>query len=164
MKSSMMKIENHMKEIVSFDELDVNILETLDKLEPFGQNNEPPLLACFNVNLDEFKLIGKEQNHLRMIFSSNDKKIQAVKWNEGELQIPFNSKCDIAFYPRLNVFNDIESVQLEIVDMYCQNLKVEKNIKHNDYKNDNISIFTLLLAIYFSTRSMTSAFKHRRSW
>ncbi|MBQ7287066.1 MAG: single-stranded-DNA-specific exonuclease RecJ [Candidatus Gastranaerophilales bacterium] len=116
---------------LSFDELDVNILETLDKLEPFGQNNEPPLLACFNVNLDEFKLIGKEQNHLRMIFSSNDKKIQAVKWNEGELQIPFNSKCDIAFYPRLNEFNGVQSIQLEIVDIYSES--ISKQFK-NEFK------------------------------
>ena len=113
------------------DEVELNILETLDKLEPFGQNNEPPLMAMFNVNLDEFKLIGKESNHLRMIFSANGKKFQAVKWNEGELQIPFNSKCDIAFYPRLNEFNGIQSVQLEIVDIYSD--EISKQFK-NEFK------------------------------
>lgn len=113
------------------DEVELNILETLDKLEPFGQNNEPPLMAMFNVNLDEFKLIGKESNHLRMIFSANGKKFQAVKWNEGELQIPFNTKCDIAFYPRLNEFNGIQSVQLEIVDIYSE--EISKQFK-NEFK------------------------------
>lgn len=113
------------------DELELNILETLDKLEPFGQNNEPPIMAMFGVNLDEFKLIGKDSNHLRMIFSSNGKKFQAVKWNEGELQIPLNSKCDIAFYPRLNEFNGIQSIQLEIIDVYSN--EISKQFK-NEFK------------------------------
>jgi len=84
-----------------------------------------------NVNLDEFKLIGKESNHLRMVFSANGKKFQAVKWNEGEIQIPYNSKCDIAFYPRLNEFNGIQSVQLEIVDIYSE--EISKQFK-NEFK------------------------------
>lgn len=113
------------------EELELNILETLDKLEPFGQNNEPPIIAMFNINLDEFKLIGKESNHLRMIFSSNGKKFQAIKWNEEELQIPYNSKCDIAFYPRLNEFNGIQSVQLEIIDIYSD--EISKQFK-NEFK------------------------------
>ena len=113
------------------NDIELNILETFDKLEPFGQNNEPPIVAMFNVNLDEFKLIGKEQNHLRMVFSKNDRKFQAVKWNEGELQIPFNSKCDIAFYPRLNEFNGVQTVQLEIVDIYSD--EISKQFK-NEFK------------------------------
>lgn len=116
---------------ITSNDIELNLLETIDKLEPFGQDNEPPVMAMFNVNLDEFKLIGKDSNHLRMIFSSNGKKIQAVKWNEGELQIPFNSKCDIAFYPRLNEFNGVQSVQLEIVDIYSE--EISKQFK-NEFK------------------------------
>lgn len=100
------------------DEVELNILDTVNRLEPFGQKNEPPLFALFNVNLDEFKLIGKEQNHLRVVFSKNGKKFQCVKWSEKEINIPLNSTCDIAFYPRLNVFNDVSSLQLELVDVY----------------------------------------------
>ena len=113
------------------EDIELNILETLDKLEPFGQCNEPPILAMFDVKLDEFKLIGKEQNHLRLIFSKNDKKFQAIKWNEGELQIPFGAKCDIAFYPRLNEFNGVQSVQLEIIDIYSE--EISKQYK-NEFK------------------------------
>ncbi len=103
------------------DEIDLNILDSINKLEPFGEKNEPPLFALFNVNLDEFKLIGKEQNHLRVVFSdlkNGGKKFQCVKWSEKEINIPLNSNCDIAFYPRLNVFNDVPNLQLELVDVY----------------------------------------------
>ena len=112
-------------------DIELNILETLDKLEPFGQCNEPPILAMFDVKLDEFKFIGKEQNHLRLIFSKEDKKFQCVKWGENEFQIPLNSKCDIAFYPRLNEFNGVQSVQLEIIDVYSE--EISKQFK-NEFK------------------------------
>ncbi|MBE7708022.1 MAG: single-stranded-DNA-specific exonuclease RecJ [Cyanobacteria bacterium SIG27] len=113
------------------EDIELNILETLDKLEPFGQCNEPPILAMFDVKLDEFKFIGKEQNHLRLIFSKDDKKFQCVKWGENEFQIPLNSKCDIAFYPRLNEFNGVQSVQLEIIDVYSE--EISKQFK-NEFK------------------------------
>lgn len=112
-------------------DIELNILETLDKLEPFGQCNEPPILAMFDVKLDEFKFIGKEQNHLRLIFSKEDKKFQCVKWGENEFQIPLNSKCDIAFYPRLNEFNGVQSIQLEIIDVYSE--EISKQFK-NEFK------------------------------
>ena len=112
-------------------DIELNILETLDKLEPFGQCNEPPILAMFDVKLDEFKFIGKEQNHLRLIFSKEDKKFQCVKWGENEFQIPLNSKCDIAFYPRLNEFNGVQSVQLEIIDVFSE--EISKQFK-NEFK------------------------------
>ena len=113
------------------NDIELNILETLDTLEPFGQCNEPPILAMFDVKLDEFKFIGKEQNHLRLIFSKEDKKFQCVKWSENEFQIPPNSKCDIAFYPRLNEFNGIQSIQLEIIDVFSE--EISKQFK-NEFK------------------------------
>ena len=109
------------------DDIELNILETLDKLEPFGQNNEVPTFAMFNVKLDEFKLIGKEQNHLRFVFSKDDKKFQCVKWNENDVAIPFGATCDIAFYPRLNEFNGVQDIQLEIIDIYSDCVARNKN-------------------------------------
>lgn len=118
------------------DDVELNILESLDRLEPFGQNNEPPVFAMFDVFLDEFKLIGKEQNHLKFVFSKNDKKFQAVKWSENELQIPLKAKCDIAFYPRLNEFNGIQNVQLEIIDIYSEEVskQFKKEFKIYDHR------------------------------
>lgn len=116
-------------------ELNLDILDTINQLEPFGEGNEPPLFALFDVNLDEFKLIGKEANHLRVIFSKGDKKFSCVKWSEGEINIPLNSKCDVAFYPRLNVFNNEKNLQLEIVDIYSDSAaKKDNSIKLFDHR------------------------------
>jgi len=109
------------------NDVELDILDTINQLEPFGQNNEPPLFAMFDVTLDDFKPIGKEQNHLRLQISKDGRSFQCVKWGENDVLIPPKSKCNIAFYPRLNEFNDIQTIQFEIVDMFCENLKLEKS-------------------------------------
>ena len=67
------------------NDVSLDLLETINQLEPFGQNNEAPIFAMFGVVLEDFKTMGKENNHLRMIFSKNDKKFTCVKWQENEL-------------------------------------------------------------------------------
>ena len=117
------------------NDIELNILDSINKLEPFGQNNEQPLFAMFDVTLEEFNFIGKEQNHLRVVISKDDKKFICIKWSESEFLIPPKSKCDIAFYPRLNTFNDVQNIQLEIVDMYSSNIHKEKDkIKIFDHR------------------------------
>ena len=115
------------------DDLELNIFETLDKLEPYGQDNPFPVFAMFDVSLEEIKLIGKEQNHLRLTISKNGKKFSCLKWNDNEMLIPLNSKCDIAFFPRINTFNETTLIQLEIIDMYSPNV-VPKNSAKNEIK------------------------------
>ena len=118
------------------DDVELNILDSINQLEPFGQDNQAPVFAMFDVNLDEFKLIGKEQNHLRLVFSKDDKKFQCVKWNENDVKIPLGAKCDIAFYPRLNEFNDVKNIQLEIVDIYSSQYsgRLQNEIKMFDHR------------------------------
>lgn len=111
------------------DDINLNLIETINELEPFGQDNEAPLCAMFNVTLEEFKRIGKEQNHLRLIFSKDDKRFQAVKWSENEIAIPLKTKCDIAFRPHLNTFMDNQIVQLEIFDVYQEGLRENQLFK-----------------------------------
>ncbi|MBQ4646465.1 MAG: single-stranded-DNA-specific exonuclease RecJ [Candidatus Gastranaerophilales bacterium] len=139
------------------NELELNILETIDRLEPFGQKNEPPIMAMFGVNLDEFKLIGKESNHLRMVFSFEGRKMQALKWNEGELQIPFGAKCDIAFYPRLNDFNGVKSIQLEIVDVFSEEISKQYKNEFKIYDHRKKTGILEQIATYFERESLDIA-------
>ncbi len=117
---------------LSENDLNFDLIETFNELEPYGEGNKMPVCAMFDVELKEFKTIGKENNHLRFVFSKNGKLLNSVKWQENELSIPLNSKCDIAFYPRVNTFNGNSEIQLEIVDIYSS--CVEKNLKKSDFK------------------------------
>ena len=108
------------------NEIETDIIETINKLEPFGEGNKMPLFAMFDVYLKEQKAIGKDLNHLSLVIEKDDKKFKCVKWGENLVEIPNNAKCDIAFYPRLNSFNGETTVQFEVVDMFFEGLKKEK--------------------------------------
>lgn len=131
------------------DDIELNLLDTIDKLEPFGQDNEAPLCASFNVILDDFKTIGKENNHLKFDFSIDDKKFQGVRWQENELLIPKGVRCDIAYYPRLNIFNDIKSIQLELVDIYYPELKKQENNSLKIFDHRKKTGILEQIALYF---------------
>ena len=104
------------------NDIELNLLDSLAKLEPYGQENPQPLCAMFDVNFNDFKVMGKDKNHLKLNFSCDDKILNAVKWGENEILVPKGAKCDIAFYPRLNDFNGEKSVQLELVDVYSSDV------------------------------------------
>lgn len=116
------------------DELDLSIIETVNQLEPLGEGNEPPVFAMFDVELTDFSTIGKENNHLKFVFSKNGKQFKCVKWNESNFNIPIGAKCDIAFYPRLNTFNDVTDLQLEIVEVYSEAVSKKASFKIFDHR------------------------------
>lgn len=117
---------------LSENDLNLDLIETFKQLEPYGEGNKAPICTMFNVELKEAKTIGKDNNHLRLVFSKNDKILNAVKWQESEIMIPKGSTCDIAFYPRVNTFNDTVEIQLEIIDVYSP--CVEKLHSETQYK------------------------------
>lgn len=114
------------------NDLNLDLLETFKQLEPYGEGNKAPICAMFDVVLKEAKTIGKENNHLRLIFSKNDKIINCVKWQESDIIIPKGSICDIAFYPRENSFNGAVEIQAEIIDVYSS--CVQKHTSEAEYK------------------------------
>ena len=116
------------------DDIEISLIDTVNQLEPFGEANEPPLFAMFDVQLEDFKIIGKENNHLSLIFSKNDKTFRGVCWGENSFQIPLKTKCDIAFYPKLNSFNNIETVQFELIGAYSPLIKKDSDIKLYDHR------------------------------
>ncbi len=118
------------------EDLNEDLIKTINKLEPFGQNNEIPLCAMFGVEFKDFKLIGKEKNHLKMNFLKNGINLDCIKWKEDNFLIPKDTVCDIAFYPKLNTFNDKTSIQLEIVDVFsdCIKQQQENRIKIFDHR------------------------------
>ena len=137
-------IENNCLEVDKYlnaNEINKELIEKLNILEPYGQNNPAPIFALKDTTLTASKLIGKNANHLKFFCKKNETNFECVKWNESNFEIPLNSSMDIAFSPRLNTFNDQEVIQLEIIDVYCPTYspKSNKGLKIYDHrKKDGI--------------------------
>lgn len=97
-------------------------LEELSLLEPCGCGNLPPVFAFRNALLHNQRAMGKERTHLQFTLDKGDFSYRCVMWNHADL-LPFMFErmiADVAFQPRLNVWNNETSVQLHAVSIRQQ--------------------------------------------
>lgn len=97
-------------------QLTVERLDELNRIEPTGQGNAPISLAVRDVVLaEEPRRIGKDNNHVKLIVTDGDCRMEALWWNAGSSPMP-DGRFDIAFKPKINEFRGSRSVQLNLLD------------------------------------------------
>nr|WP_269206417.1 single-stranded-DNA-specific exonuclease RecJ [Clostridium botulinum] len=119
---------------IPLDIVNDELISEMEILEPFGKGNSSPLFAEKNVSVSQVRVIGKNQNTLKLTCIINDKqKIEAISFNkvnefkemlEAKFENTFekillnssNLKLDLIFYPIINEFNGNRTVQLRIKD------------------------------------------------
>ncbi|KOC36006.1 single-stranded-DNA-specific exonuclease RecJ [Clostridium botulinum] len=119
---------------IPLDIVNDELISEMEILEPFGKGNSSPLFAEKNVSVSQIRVIGKNQNTLKLTCIINDKeKIEAISFNKVNefkemLEVKFkntfekillnlsNLKLDLIFYPIINEFNGNRTVQLRIKD------------------------------------------------
>ena len=122
---------------LDFGYLNEDLIETIERLRPFGKGNSSPLFAYKDANIERMWLLGKEKNFLkvRIAFEHNNRKIYidginfdkldnfkkdiidkygVAKFNEAEATSYLNLKCDLIYYPSINEFNGNRNIQLNI--------------------------------------------------
>lgn len=118
-------------------DLTAELIEKLEILEPCGAQNPYPVFVLENLDLQEQKLIGQKQNHLKFICKTKDNNtLDCVFWNNPLIEKTPDSKIDIAFYPKLNTFNNVTSLQLDIKDAHYEEPKKCYNIYDHRKKKD----------------------------
>lgn len=111
---------------ISADDISVDFVQNIKKLEPFGAENPSPLFAIEDLQVADFKFMGKLQNHLKFICcDKNGKFLECVKWNTTEFPAKKSDPVKIAFSPEINEFNGRVSVQLLIKDFVLPNAPKE---------------------------------------
>lgn len=107
------------------EDISVNLVEELSKLEPYGASNPSPVFVLNNCTLIQKKLMGDNKNHLRLVVQNKDKNFTCVRWQNGDVSLSAGDSLDIAFHPQINEFQGQVSVQLIIDDIHSPNLKEE---------------------------------------
>lgn len=97
----------------------VRDLEELALLEPFGCCNLTPVFAFRNAVMGNQRAIGKDRTHLQFSVSKGDCSYKAVMWNHADLMplLYDGMLADIAFMPRINIWNGEKSVQLHALSV-----------------------------------------------
>lgn len=115
-------------------DLDITIVDEIKKLEPFGASNPSPVFAVKDFILKEKTLMGENKKHLRLKIQGKDAIYTCVWWSHGDISLVAGDKLDVAFSPRINVFNNTTSLQLIVQDVHSENLKTDIPQKTSDVK------------------------------
>ncbi len=103
--------------LASFDDLTFDFMESIRLLEPYGNENPPPVLYCNAKQAWPPKIIGK--THLRMYLQQGDRILEGVAFGRASMQRVLRRKhltLRVAFTPQVNIFQNKASIQLLIRD------------------------------------------------
>ena len=129
----MLKIEKQL----DFKEIDMILAKELQNMAPFGKGNHAPLFGSKNVQMENFYLVGKEKNILKMKLKQNGISLQAISFDGfskliqkifyknsiGEKNCDkmladghFEQTMDFVYSIEINTFRGESMIQLHIKD------------------------------------------------
>ncbi len=104
---------------VDLNDINMQIVESLKHLEPFGEENKVPLFVFKNLKIDSIRALS-EGKHIKLTLRQDNKNlINAMGFNQGELtnEYRIGDKVDIVGSLEINKFNGEESIQILLKDM-----------------------------------------------
>lgn len=106
---------------VSSQTLDLQLVEELKQLEPFGAGNSKPVFVTKDLILSDEPFVMKEK-HLKMkLRDARGKQFEAVWWDgvdkSKEQTLRANSRIELAYTPEANSWNNNTRLQLVVEDL-----------------------------------------------
>lgn len=116
-----------------FKFLNFDLIKNLEKLEPYGNENSVPLFGARELLVNDLKILGKNNNVIKMNLYDNNIRYEAILFEDSEKFInnirksyskeevlnllnneKSNIKIDIIYVPEINTFRGNSSVQIKI--------------------------------------------------
>ena len=117
------------------EEITEDLIKDISRLEPFGASNPSPMFAIKDFKLTEKRLMGSNNEHLRLTVEKNGLTFNAIWWSFGDIQLKKDDYLDLAFSPNLNTFNGKTTIQLMIKDLHSEYLAEQEEAKVITYDN-----------------------------
>ena len=106
----------HIDAWIELGDLTDDFLNEQNQLMPFGHDNPVPVWAIRNLHVEKFQTVGREKQHLRILFQTPYGIQDAIGFGLGNRD-PFQGPVDIAFQLRRNVFRGEARLQLMLQDI-----------------------------------------------
>ncbi|GAA0354476.1 single-stranded-DNA-specific exonuclease RecJ [Alkalibacterium iburiense] len=108
--------------IVEWEDISIDLIDELNALKPFGQENEKPLFKLESLLPDKVKIIGADQSHLKASLVKNEKQLEMIAFQSAEWEEVWRSspKIDVVGYLDINEWNGNKKVQLTAADFKTQ--------------------------------------------
>ena len=96
--------------------LDLQGVELLDRLEPYGTGNPRPVLALTGAQVISRTLVGGGR-HLKLKLAKRGMTLDAIFFSAGNCVPQVGSRLDVAFYPQINEYRGVRTVQMQLIDL-----------------------------------------------
>jgi len=110
--------------VLPFAGVSLKLNEEINRLAPFGQNNQQPRFASYGLHIDDIVYMGSEQQHVKLRLSSLENKTAPSFWGiafscaPAYASLKMGDAIDLAYYLDINAFNGRREVQLKILDWH----------------------------------------------
>ncbi len=101
------------------DEISIDLILELMKLEPFGHKNPKPIFCFDHLEILEKKVIGSGKNHIKLVVGDERKnKIDCVMFNclENIEELKVGDNIDFIGYLGVNEWQGTSTIQIEIIE------------------------------------------------
>lgn len=121
------------------------LIEKIEQLKPFGMGNSKPQFSFYDLTIETFKAIGKEQSHLKLQVFDGMRLYDALAFNRADLIGRLNRKESIHLLIHLekNSFMGVEKIQFLVKDM----MKAELPFKREIHMLKSIAIVNYIFAL-----------------
>lgn len=116
---------------LSVKDIGFNIIEEIEKLEPYGLGNPKPQFLYKDLVVEYFSLVGKDSNHLKLLVQDGSRVFDCIAFNYGEYgeKLSKGEKIDLVFNLEKNCFKGIETIQFNLKDLRRHSPYAYKNNK-----------------------------------
>lgn len=94
------------------NDINFELINEIDKMEPFGANNEKPKFLFSNCKVISQRTIGKEGNHLVFSVLKDNEQFNCLYWKRKILGFEPGELIDFVFKLDFNTFNGESRIQL----------------------------------------------------
>ncbi len=93
------------------DEIDWELMEILERFEPYGEANDRPRFLIRGAEVLEVRHIGAQNNHLRLLVGDRGKTLQAIQFG-FERDVKKGERISLTGTLQVNEFNEKRSIQM----------------------------------------------------
>lgn len=104
--------------IVALSELGPDIINTLERLEPFGAENPAPVFGAFGVKIPRRSTQTLRGGHLRCTVAHESHSFPAIGFNLADSwSADMPEYADVAFRPKFNTWRGETTIQLQLIGL-----------------------------------------------
>lgn len=109
-----------------------HLLENIERLKPFGMGNPKPQFVFSDLIVEDVKLLGKLQNHIKLIVGDGNRIYEALAFNQSAMSqyIRKTDRIHLLLTLEKNNFMGVETIQFMIRDLVKERMPISDEINN----------------------------------